>query len=146
MRNNEGIVVELIGSSGSGKTTLGQALALGLLEDGIPSVFIKQADYDFSHKTVWSRWVFRTLANIVFVVILTLRLNLKKNRFDVLLWKRSIFTSVRTALNISFALINHKDKVSIIEPGYLMLLLNACMYKEKPIPIGKLNKIFSKED
>jgi len=143
MISKKGLIIEIIGPSGAGKTSLGKALVASLQADGVPSNFIKKLEKKYYKKNLNSKIIINLIKSFIYIFYVVIRLNYRINKFNFFAWKRAFYSGIKVVMN-KYSVINfQKNKISVIEPGYLMFLLNGCMYRKSVMPIKLLNKFLN---
>jgi adenylate kinase family enzyme len=140
---NKGLIIEIIGPSGAGKTSLGEALVTSFQADNVSSIFVKKLEKNFYKNNLDLKIVINLIKSFIYIFYVVIRLNFRKNKFNFFSWKKTLYSSIKVAMNTHSVVNSRKNIISVIEPGYLMLLLNGCMYRKNVMPLKLLNKFLN---
>jgi len=140
---SKGFNVEIIGPPGCGKTTLAKRLMVDLSSQNIATSLNKRIKKPRVADILSLRGLTFFLSALkVFRVVVYL--NYRKNRFNYRYWKVVIRGWLKVVLIKFYQLHQGQNTIRISEPGYLMLLLGGCMYRDKAVENKKLSKMIKK--
>ena len=139
----KGLNLEIIGPPGCGKTTLARQVALGLSNENIVANLNKKTKRP-RVKDIFSQQALTFFLLIPQTFWIVFYLNYGKNKLNYRYWKVVLTSWLKVTLIKFYHLRQDRDSIYISEPGYLMLTLGGCMYRDKNTPKKRLSNMVQK--